>query len=198
MNKNQTNFSIKLKYASTLTTESNNPNMSTYLCPISLCMRPHPPVCDYCGSADGVEEEHAHHGNHGIQACYNHAANAKRDVRAFLNREKTIPIHDFLECFPELKNRRDIKIPRSDGSITEGGSIMLPDSKYPNLFVRYSSKKGRWCIRVAWSDIYEPEKIRDITIDDLALSGVDTAPMLAALNEGIFKAESDEYDVGSH
>ena len=157
-----------------------------YTSPGSLCMRAD--CCEYCygASSESVQNITCLARLHGIIACPDHVAAAKRDNNAFLHEHHMVDICDFLKRFPELSDRKDIKIPRSDGSVTEGGYIATKTFD-DEPFLRFTES---WHIRVRWVEPDEP-KMKDIKVEDLALSGIDTAPILKALSDGFYSADVD-------
>ena len=158
-----------------------------YTSPGSLCMRAQ--CCEYCVGASSVEYISCLSRLHGIMACPNHVPAAKRDNRAYLHERHLVAMDDFLERFPELSDRKDIKIPRSDGSVTEGGYISA-ENHDEEPFLRFTEKTQTWHIRVHWTESDAP-MMKDIKVADLALSGIDTAPIFKALSDGFYTADVD-------
>ena len=157
-----------------------------YTSPGSLSMRTQ--CCEYCDN-DKVRYITCLARLHGIIACSDHVAVAKRDNRAFLHGYHMVAMKDFLERFPELRDRNDIKIPRSDGSTTGGGYIST-ENYDEEPFVRFTENSQTWKIRVRWTEPDEP-KMKDINVSELALSGIDVAPIMKALSDGFYTADVD-------
>ena len=161
-------------------------NTLKYTSPGSLSMRTQ--CCEYCDN-DKVRYITCLARLHGIIACPEHVPSAKRDNRAFLHGRHMVAMKDFLARFPELSDRNDIKIPRSDGSMTEGGYISA-ENYDEEPFVRFTENSQTWKIRVRWTEPDEP-KMKEIKVSDLALSGIDTAPIIKALSDGFYTADVD-------
>lgn len=158
-----------------------------YTSPGSLCMRAQ--CCEYCNNDTSVRYMRCLARLHGIMACSDHVPDAKRDNRAYLHEHHMVAMKDFLERFPELSGRKDFKIPRSDGSVTEGGYICA-ENHDEEPFVRFTEKSQSWHIRVRWDEPDEP-KMKDVKVADLALSGIDVAPILKALGDGFYTGDFD-------
>jgi len=158
---------------------------TTYAIPMSLTIRS--PECDYCG-AESIGNYPAIHRLHGIKMCAAHQSLAARDVSAYLHTKQVVKVEDFLERFPLLTDLTSIKVPRSDGSVTLGASLMRSNFE-ESAFVRYSPN-GHWNIRVVWPTP-AGEMNKDIKVKDLALSGVDVAPIMAVLEAGFYKEAYD-------
>jgi hypothetical protein len=147
----------------------------------------HNAKCDYC-AAVSTKAYKADARLHGIYTCGSHVAWATRDICAYLQDLNVVPVEAFLGRFPLLSDSFSIKVPRSDGSITEGAKFSL-SSLDEFRFVR-KNHCGDWVVTVAWSVSGEPF-LKDIKVTDLALSGIDAEPIIAVLQTGFYKEQHD-------
>jgi len=161
---------------------------ATHAIPMSLCMRT--ATCDYClAASNGSLEALAY--MHGIKACAAHMGWAARDIAAYFHKHELVNMDDFLARFP-LIGDVSIKVPRSDGSITEGAKV-LPFERTAFRFVRRTAT-GHWVIRVGWATADEPMN-KEIKVADLALSGIEVEPIMAVLESGFYKEQYDAHVV---
>lgn len=92
--------------------------------------------CDYC-SAESIGARQALTYMHGIKHCAEHLDWTIRDIAAYLHARDLISVEDFLERFPLLSDV-SIKVPRRDGSVTDGAKVLLSDREVFR-FVRLAS-----------------------------------------------------------
>jgi len=129
---------------------------------------------------------------HGIKCCEAHDDMAARDINAYYHARQLVKLEPFLHHFPQLQDLKDIKVPRSDGSVSEGGSF-VKSSFEDYRFVRRTSA-GDWMIRVTWA-VPDDTMTKDMKVQDLALSGIDVEPIMALLNAGFYKEDYDKQQV---
>jgi hypothetical protein len=125
----------------------------TTIVPCTLVMRE--TKCDYCKKRLGIHYEFCFGIQSGIMVCADHVQWAKRDNAAFLHVRDFVRISTFIERFPDIKDKK-INIPRSDGTITEGGSIKHhrreKDDGIQDEFVFLLKHNGEWKIPMQWFD----------------------------------------------
>jgi len=127
--------------------------------------------CDYCAKKC---EHHvwALDRLHGMLACEEHWAIAKRDANAWLRQNKQVRESDFLAVYPEMKTMT-FNVPRSNGTLTAGGNL----SEEPWQF--FSMIGEDWHFRVLFTDPSGGIMNKHMRVADLDKSGV--APETIAL-----------------
>ena len=110
------------------------------------------PICDYCGEPDSMFVQ-ALGELHGIKVCNReeHLKWAERDVKAWFHSQKMVLIEDILKVYDISKT--GISVPRSDGSTTEGGELIMSSFSERSLtrkengiwltFVSFDSPTGK-------------------------------------------------------
>ncbi len=134
----------------------------TYAVPGRLCMRLQ--QCDYCAKKC---EHHvwALDRLHGLLACEEHWATAKRDANAWLRQNKHVRMRDFLAVYPEMKTMT-FNVPRSNGTLTAGGNL----SEEPWLFFVMIGEE--WRFPVIFTDLSGGIMNKHMRVADLDKSGV--------------------------
>jgi len=120
--------------------------------------------CDYCAKKS---EHHvwALDRLHGLLACEEHWATAKRDANAWLRQNRQVRMGDFLDVHPEMKTMT-FNVPRSNGSLTPGGNL----SEEPWQF--FSMVEEEWRFRVLFTDPSTGIMHKHMRMADLDKSGV--------------------------
>jgi hypothetical protein len=120
--------------------------------------------CDYC-SKKCDHHVWALDRLHGILACEEHWATAKRDANAWLRENKHVRMKDFLAVYPEMKTMT-FNVPRSNGSITAGGNL----SEEPWQF--FAMVDEEWRFRVLFTEPSGEIMNKYMRMTDLDKSGV--------------------------
>ena len=159
-------------------------------------------LCDYCSEQSKYSIATSYH-LHGLKCCEEHKPLAQRDVKAWLRMEKVVRQKDFLAVHPRLTDMK-LSIPRTDGSVTEGGNISQESFQF------LQENEGEWRLQVLftcpkdgqiknkWIDLAELEK-SGISAEELAawrvtLNAFYTEELdghVAAMAAGTSKAERE-------
>jgi hypothetical protein len=153
---------------------------------MSLVMRD--TLCDYC-SKQFTESLCTSYHLHGIRCCEQHIPLGHRDIKAWLRMEKIVRMNDFLEVHPTLDEMK-LNVPRTDGTITEGGNI----SKESFQFLQEIG--GEWRLKVLFTCPKDGQiKNKWIPLVDLEKSGI-LAEELATWRttlDGFYKEELEAH-----
>lgn len=164
----------------------------TYAEPNTLCMRFQ--TCDYCSKVS-IRDYYSNNSLHGLMACAEHGEMAKRDIKAYYARINVVKLEDFLTLFPEMAEKTYIVVPRTDGSTTEGGSLLLSDLSTSYSFVSLAND-GEWRIPVKWNCEKDGLRTKGVKLKDLSLSGVldaDIMKMIDSLEAGFYKTDLEAH-----
>lgn len=142
-------------------------------------------LCDYCNK-EYMTLVRTVNELSGIKACTNHKTLAERHVKAWFHSNNAVPLEDVLKLY-DLPDGK-IRVPRSNGTITQGGSFVKSTYDY-GRFVR-KDENGEWIVDVAFNDPAPMNK--SIQVKKLVLSEISTDlvnRLLEHLDKGFFKAD---------
>ena len=173
------------------------------LLPRSLCMRRQ--MCDFCNKECNEGECYyipALARLYGYLSCETHNELAYKHANAFFHTTSRVLIEDVIKKYPFLNDLSPVdedgnisgkvNVPRSNGDLTEGGSIVRSSSYDEKIFIRRSSSidNNPWLIRISFEDSEKGILEKDILISDLSKSGIDQYSidqLLEHLNNGFYK-----------
>ena len=166
--------------------------------PIKLTMRTW--TCDYCNQPATRRHEVLCF-THGILTCDNEIdiVRANRDINAYLHVFNLVKINDFFKMCTIINDKSIISVVRSDGSITEGGKILLDDDFGYHSFIKKASD-GDWYIPVTFNTFDNSQHMKLMAIKHLTHSGVSQLvidQIISTLDKGIYKHDYDQYEIAS-
>jgi len=154
-------------------------------------------TCDYCN--EPAMHRHIAYGfQHGIITCDKpeDINRATRDINSYFHINMCVKMDDFLQKFPDIASIPSISIYRSDGRITPNGTFLLSE-KFGNCsFVKKFDDD--WTIPVSFYIDEFSESMKQMPIKYLTYSGVsqsDVDAIISTLDEGIYKADYDAYQM---
>lgn len=173
----------------------------TALVPVRLVMRKQ--ECMYCFAED--TNAALIDAQFGLKVCDTHMPNGKRDCKAYLHTNKMVRVRD-AESHPVvgrflslLKEQGTFKVERSDLTIDPGWTIQKDSSYWEPSFITGSD--GIWRLPVLYDNspkrIFKHTPIIHFLRPDILeqMPGLHTMieDTIDALNEGIYKAEYEEF-----
>jgi hypothetical protein len=161
--------------------------------------------CFYCGADDtgAVLIEYLF----GMKVCETHRANAERDCRAYLHREKLVRVKDAF-MIPALKSFLDILIAhpfitvqRTSGDIEDDWCFREGNFYEPAFFSQ--SLEGQWCVPTYCKRIKQNKNVPIINFLLPEINGKMNLPAnwqaviedaIDTLVNGVYKADAEAYD----
>ena len=142
------------------------------------------PICDYCYKEE-TQFVPALGYLHGIKVCSDdeHFKNAERDVKAWFHIMKLVLIEDVLKLYDLQKS--DLLIPRTDGSVTSGGKLIMSDLN-EHRFIRKTPAEDCWAVNVSFDKLQKEIDITKLWEAELLTN------LLEHLERGFYKEEYEE------